>query len=100
MAKKTKTSQLSLKDPENGETDGDPTSNEQNFEQCVERLSTIVERLEDGELPLEESLRLFEEGVRLARLSQARLDNAEKRVEQLLRIDEDGRPVVREIEPE
>ncbi len=48
--------------------------------------------LERGELPLEESLRLFEEGVRLSRLSQQKLDTAEKRVEQLLAVDEQGRP--------
>jgi exodeoxyribonuclease VII small subunit len=40
---------------------------------------------------LEESLRLFEEGVRLSRVSQERLDTAEKRVEQLLAVDEQGR---------
>jgi exodeoxyribonuclease VII small subunit len=70
------------------------------FEDSVHRLSEIVHRLEEGELPLEESLRLFEEGVRLARWSQARLDAAEKRVEQLLAIDEDGNPVVRELDSE
>ena len=47
--------------------------------------------LERGDLPLEESLRLFEEGVKLSRVSQARLDTAEKRVEQLLSVDEQGR---------
>ena len=43
----------------------------------------------------EESLKLFEEGVRVARSAQARLDEAEKRVEELLGIDEDGEPRVR-----
>ena len=47
--------------------------------------------LERGDLPLEESLRLFEEGVQLSRVSQARLDGAEKRVEQLLSVDDEGR---------
>jgi exodeoxyribonuclease VII small subunit len=70
------------------------------FEDSVRRLSEIVHRLEEGDLPLEESLRLFEEGVRLARASQARLDSAEKRVEQLLAIDENGNPVVRELTAE
>jgi exodeoxyribonuclease VII small subunit len=69
------------------------------FEDAVRRLAEIVEHLESGELPLEQALALFEEGVRLARTSQARLDAAEKRVEELLGIDEDGNPVVREIEP-
>lgn len=67
------------------------------FEASVKRLGEIVERLEGGDLPLEDSLRLFEEGVRLARASEARLEAAERRVEQLLTIDEDGNPVVREL---
>jgi exodeoxyribonuclease VII small subunit len=70
------------------------------FEDAVRRLGEIVERLEGGELPLEESLTLFEEGVRLARTSQARLDAAEKRVEELLGIDERSGPVVRELDPD
>lgn len=70
------------------------------FEDSVRRLGDIVERLEGGELPLEESLRLFEEGVRLARASQARLDAAEKRVEELLTVDEKGNPIVRELDAE
>ncbi|MEB2310770.1 MAG: exodeoxyribonuclease VII small subunit [Sorangiineae bacterium] len=72
-------------------------ASERSFEDVVQRLGKIVERLEGGELPLEESLELFEEGVRLARASQARLDAAEQRVEELLGIDEDGEPVVREL---
>lgn len=68
------------------------------FEASLERLHRIVERLESGELDLEDSLSLFEEGVRLSRASQARLNSAEKRIEELLAIDEEGRPVVREID--
>ena len=78
----------------------DPNAPAASFEDSVRRLSDIVSRLEDGDLPLEESLRLFEEGVRLARTSQTRLDAAEKRVEQLLAVDENGTPVVRELDPE
>lgn len=70
----------------------------QSFETTLERLHQIVERLESGELDLEESLLLFEEGVRLSRASQARLNSAEKRIEELLAIDQDGEPVVREID--
>jgi exodeoxyribonuclease VII small subunit len=61
------------------------------FEAAIKRLTEIVQALERGDLPLEESLRLFEEGVKLSRLSQARLDAAEKRVEQLLSVDDRGR---------
>ena len=61
------------------------------FEVAIKRLNEIVTSLERGDLPLEESLRLFEEGVRLSRVSQGRLDAAEKRVEQLLSVDDQGR---------
>src|SRR6201999_3813759 len=70
------------------------------FEDSIRRLSEIVEALEAGDLPLEQSLALFEEGVKLSRASQATLDGAEKRVEELLSVDETGEPVVREIDVE
>ena len=70
------------------------------FEASLERLTKIVERLENGELGLEESLSLFEEGIRLTRTAQARLDAAEKRVEELIASDEQGVPVSRELDPE
>ena len=62
------------------------------FEQAVRRLSEIVQMLEKGDLPLEESVALFEEGVKLSLLSQQRLDAAERKVEELLQVDESGRP--------
>ena len=61
------------------------------FEQSMERLTHIVEKLEEGELPLEQSLALFEEGVRLSRLAQERLDAAQQRIERLLTVDAQGR---------
>ena len=70
------------------------------IEDALKRLTAIVERLESGELSLEQSLSLFEEGTRLSRSSQAQLDAAEKRVEELLAIDAQGLPVVRELDPE
>jgi exodeoxyribonuclease VII small subunit len=80
------------------ESDDGKASALPSFEDSIRRLAEIVETLEGGELPLEESLRLFEEGVKLARTSQATLDHAERRVEELLSIDEDGNPVVREMD--
>jgi exodeoxyribonuclease VII small subunit len=68
------------------------------FEASIQRLGEIVETLEAGELPLEESLKLFEEGVRLARGSQKVLDDAEQRVEQLLGIDESGEAISRPLD--
>jgi exodeoxyribonuclease VII small subunit len=62
------------------------------FEDAVKRLTEIIERLERGDLPLEESIALFEEGVKLSAVSQARLDAAEKKVEELLHVDQSGSP--------
>lgn len=75
----------------------DPAA-EPSFEEATRRLSQIVAELESGDLPLDRSLLLFEEGVRLARAAEERLDRAEKRVEELLGIDARGVPLVREIE--
>ncbi len=55
------------------------------FEEALQELETIVHRLEDGNLTLEESLSLFEEGIKLSRLCSQRLDVAEKKVEILLK---------------
>jgi exodeoxyribonuclease VII small subunit len=68
-----------------------PGTAEPSFETAIKRLTEIVNSLERGELPLEDSLRLFEEGVKLSRVSQRRLDAAERRVEQLLAVDDQGR---------
>ena len=54
------------------------------FDDVLSRLRTIVERLESGNLPLEDSLRFFEEGMELCRQGASVLDKAEKRVEVLL----------------
>jgi exodeoxyribonuclease VII small subunit len=58
------------------------------FEEALERLETIVKSLERGDLPLEESLRLFEEGVGLTRLCSARLEEAQRRVDVLARTEQ------------
>lgn len=63
------------------------------FESSLASLERIVRELERGDLPLEKSLQLFEEGVRLTRECQQRLNEAERRIEVLLRGPE-GRPVV------
>lgn len=54
------------------------------FEALLERLGEVVSRLESGDLPLDRALEVFEEGVGLARAGSKRLDEAERRVEQLL----------------
>ncbi|NPV70874.1 MAG: exodeoxyribonuclease VII small subunit [Firmicutes bacterium] len=54
------------------------------FEEALGRLEEIARSLESLELGLDESLRLFQEGVRLARVCSSKLDEAEHRIEQLL----------------
>lgn len=62
----------------------------ENFEMQLASLERIVRELERGDLPLEKSLELFEQGVRLSRQCQERLNDAERRIEVLLR-DGNGR---------
>lgn len=76
------------------------TNNEEQtrtFEASLEALEQIVRELEQGELPLEKSLELFEQGIRLSRECQERLSQAERRIEILLR-DNQGRTVVAPFE--
>lgn len=54
------------------------------FETTLTRLEAIVTRLENGDLPLEEALKEFENGVQLAKLGQERLQQAEQRIQILL----------------
>ncbi len=54
------------------------------FEDAIAALEKIVERMESGELSLEDSLRAFEDGIRLTRTCQQALEAAELRIEQLL----------------
>ena len=51
------------------------------FEAAIAELETIVKKLEEGDLPLEKSLELYERGVQLSRFCHTRLEEAEKRIE-------------------
>lgn len=66
------------------------------FEQAMARLETIVEELERGELPLDESLRIFEEGIRLSKTCLKMLNEAERKVEVLVQ-DRDGKRSLRAL---
>ena len=59
------------------------TKKQPDFETSLQRLESIVDTLESGELSLEESLKIFEEGVALTRSCQKSLNEAEQRVKQL-----------------
>ena len=68
------------------------------FETSLEALEQIVRQLERGDLPLEKSLELFEQGIKLWRECQDRLSQAERRIEVLMR-DNQSRTVVSTFEP-
>ena len=55
------------------------------FEESLKKLESIVDQIEKGDLPLEESLKLFEEGVSLSAACKQELDAAEGKVEMLIR---------------
>ncbi len=59
------------------------------FEDALNKLEKVVSQLEGGDISLEESLKLFEEGIRLSRICNQKLDEVEKRVEILIK-GEDG----------
>ena len=64
------------------------------FEQAMARLETIVSELEKGELSLDESLKIFEEGIKLSKTCLKMLDDAERKVEILIQ-DKDGKKRLR-----
>ncbi len=68
------------------------------FEKKLKRLEDIVEKMESGDLSLDDSMKLFEEGVKLSRDCQGQLGVAEERVKVLLSIGADGKPVTRDFE--
>jgi exodeoxyribonuclease VII small subunit len=68
------------------------------FEKRLNRLEEIVGKMETGELTLEDSLKLFEEGVKLSRDCNSQLSEAEQKVKLLLGIDDEGVPVMSDFE--
>ena len=68
------------------------------FEDALGKLEKIVSKLEEGDIPLEESLKLFEEGIRLSRFCNQKLDEAEKKVE-ILSKGRDGMLKARPFDP-
>jgi exodeoxyribonuclease VII small subunit len=66
---------------------GSLPKDEARYEEIVQRLTKVVERLEGGGLSLEESIAAFEEGIQLARAGAQKLEEAERKVETLLEND-------------
>ena len=79
------------------EAGGDAPATER-FEDLLGRLRALVERLEGGNLPLEESLKAFEEGMELCKRGALILDGAEKKVEMLLGAGGAGPPATAPFE--
>jgi exodeoxyribonuclease VII small subunit len=69
------------------------------FEEALARLEAIVAELERGELPLEDSMRIFEEGIKLSRVCLKMLEEAERKVEVLVK-DKDGKKRTRTVDLE
>ena len=75
------------------------SSKSEKFEVSLEKLEKIVHRLEEGNLPLEDSLKAFEDGMHLAKLCEERLNEAQKKIEILMK-DQDGKKTPRNFEVE
>jgi exodeoxyribonuclease VII small subunit len=69
----------------------------QTFEEMIAKLAEVVAQLEQGDLPLAESLGAFEQGMAIAREAEKRLDEAQTRIDELVGIDADGRVRATEI---
>ncbi len=69
---------------------------DRSFEECLQSLEKVVERIEAGELSLEDSLATFEEGVRLVQSCNRKLSDVERRIEVLTK-DSEGRTRLREL---
>ena len=74
-----------------------PRAKSSDFEKAFQELEEIVRRLEGEELPLDESLQLFERGIQLSRLCNQKLEEVEKKIELIL-ADAKGQPVVKPFE--
>ncbi len=68
------------------------------FEKKLNRLEEIVQKMEKGELSLDESLKLFEEGVKLSRDCHGQLTTAEAQVKKLVSVDDKGNAVTEKFE--
>ena len=70
------------------------------FEKKLNRLEEIVQKMEKGDLSLDESLKLFEEGVKLSRDCHSQLTNAEAQVKKLVSVDSSGKATTEDFKDE
>jgi len=71
-----------------------------NFEEQIDELEKVVEQLEKGDLPLEQSVDLYERGMKLSNACKAQLASAESRIQVLLEPDEQGEVRTADLEVE
>src|SRR5207237_7383136 len=76
-----------------------PAGTELNFETAMDRIEKIVEQMESGQLPLEDLIVRYEEGMSLVKVCQERLASAEQKIEIIAR-NNAGKPIVKKFEPE
>ena len=67
------------------------------FEKKLTRLEEIVQKMESGEMSLDDSLKLFEEGVKLSKDCNSELNQAEQKVKKLVGVDAQGEPVLEDF---
>jgi exodeoxyribonuclease VII small subunit len=79
-------------------TKAKPAGAEPNFETAMDRLEAIVEQMESGNLPLEDLIVRYEEGMNLVKVCQERLVSAEKKIEIIAR-NSAGKAFVKDFEP-
>ena len=70
------------------------------FEKKLKRLEEVVEKMEESNITLEQSLKFFEEGVRLTKECSLELTSAEQKVRLLLGVDEKGSPITKDFLPQ
>ena len=68
------------------------------FEKKLTRLEEIVQKMEGGDLSLDDSLKLFEEGIKLSRECNKELNTAEQKVKKLIGVDSQGEPVLEDFD--
>ncbi len=73
------------------------SNNEKSFEQALTRLEEVVKLLEDGQLPLDEALKLFAEGIELGSICHRQLEAAEKSINKLVE-NADGELILKETD--
>ncbi|MCG8584264.1 MAG: exodeoxyribonuclease VII small subunit [Pirellulales bacterium] len=75
-------------------SENETSQHDNSFEQSLEKLERIVHSLEDGSIDLESALKQYEQGVKLLRDCYRILDRAERKIEVLKAVDDEGQPTV------